>query len=211
MYSAEYYDLLNSAEAGDYNSKFCLADCLLGDVRGNQIEGFPYDPGKAESLFEAVIKYSNKDDLKQKSYSFLATEYEFGQKLPKDLGKAIEYFKNAMELGDDFSEKKYHELVQKRAISSNISNEKSGPCYVATCVYGSYDSPEVITLRRFRDTSLNSNWTGRKFVQIYYALSPKVVNTLGKHRWFNIVGKTLIGGIVKILQKNSSNELSTSN
>ena len=28
---------------------------------------------------------------------------------------------------------------------------KNNGCYVATCVYGSYDCPEVWVLRRFRD------------------------------------------------------------
>lgn len=31
-------------------------------------------------------------------------------------------------------------------------------CYVATCVYGSYDCPEVWTLRRFRDYSSLNNF-----------------------------------------------------
>ena len=32
--------------------------------------------------------------------------------------------------------------------------QNSGGCYVATCVYGSYDCPQVWTLRRFRDNTL---------------------------------------------------------
>ena len=39
-----------------------------------------------------------------------------------------------------------------RALRSG-SRKKQG-CYVATCVYGSYDCPEVWILRRFRDESL---------------------------------------------------------
>lgn len=34
-------------------------------------------------------------------------------------------------------------------------------CYVATAVYGSYDCPEVWTLRRFRDFALDETWYGR--------------------------------------------------
>ena len=33
----------------------------------------------------------------------------------------------------------------------SIDNPSNGACYVATAVYGSYDCPEVWTLRRFRD------------------------------------------------------------
>ena len=40
---------------------------------------------------------------------------------------------------------------------------KSG-CYVATCVYGSYDCPEVWRLRRYRDEYLDAHWWGRYFI-----------------------------------------------
>ena len=41
----------------------------------------------------------------------------------------------------------------------NVSS--SGGCYIATCVYGSYDCPQVWTLRRFRDDTLDETWYGR--------------------------------------------------
>ena len=34
-------------------------------------------------------------------------------------------------------------------------------CYIATAVYGSYDCPQVWTLRRFRDHTLAASWFGR--------------------------------------------------
>ena len=43
---------------------------------------------------------------------------------------------------------------------------KSGGCYVATAVYGSYDCPQVWTLRRFRDYTLAGSWYGRTFIHI---------------------------------------------
>ena len=45
--------------------------------------------------------------------------------------------------------------------SINTSNSNNG-CYIATCVYGSYDCPEVWTLRRFRDCTLEKTWYGRE-------------------------------------------------
>ena len=47
---------------------------------------------------------------------------------------------------------------------------KSG-CYVATAVYGSYDCPEVWTLRRFRDNYLDNYLLGRMFIKLYYAIN----------------------------------------
>lgn len=59
-----------------------------------------------------------------------------------------------------------------------------GGCYVATAVYGSYDCPEVWTLRRFRDFRLAKCWYGKIFIKIYYAISPILVEYLGEKHWF---------------------------
>lgn len=68
--------------------------------------------------------------------------------------------------------------------SSSISTASSGGCYVATAVYGSYDCPEVWTLRRFRDYTLAETWYGRAFIHTYYAISPTIVKWFGKTEWF---------------------------
>lgn len=57
-------------------------------------------------------------------------------------------------------------------------------CYVATCVYGSYDCPQVWTLRRYRDHTLAKTWYGRAFIRIYYTISPTIVKWFGKTNWF---------------------------
>lgn len=63
------------------------------------------------------------------------------------------------------------------------STKKSG-CYVATAVYGSYDCPQVWTLRRFRDYTLAETWYGRAFIRTYYAISPTLVKWFGHTEWF---------------------------
>ena len=62
--------------------------------------------------------------------------------------------------------------------------QSQGGCYVATAVYGSYDCPEVWTLRRFRDNTLDSTWYGRLFIKTYYAISPTLVKWFGNTAWF---------------------------
>lgn len=57
-------------------------------------------------------------------------------------------------------------------------------CYVATCVYGSYDCPQVWTLRRYRDYTLAETWYGRAFIHTYYAISPTLVKWFGHTNWF---------------------------
>ena len=77
-----------------------------------------------------------------------------------------------------------------------IDNPSSGPCYVATAVYGSYDCPEVWTLRRFRDFKLDETWYGRLFVKWYYATSPIFVKYFGNMRLFKSFGRRILDKIV---------------
>ena len=70
----------------------------------------------------------------------------------------------------------------------DLTVKKSG-CYVATAVYGSYDCPQVWTLRRFRDYTLAATWYGRAFIRTYYAISPTLVKWFGHTKWFKKMWK----------------------
>ena len=84
-------------------------------------------------------------------------------------------------------------------IAQPIPKKKNG-CYVATCVYGSYDCPEVWVLRRYRDDFLANNWCGRTFIKIYYTLSPLLVKCFGKYNWFVNTCKSVLDKLVVQLQ-----------
>lgn len=77
----------------------------------------------------------------------------------------------------------------------------TGGCYVATCVYGSYDCPEVWTLRRYRDYTLDTTWYGRAFIKVYYAISPTIVEWFGETAWFKKLWKGKLDKMVAELQK----------
>ena len=79
--------------------------------------------------------------------------------------------------------------------------EPASGCYVATAVYGSYDCPEVWTLRRFRDYSLASTWYGRLFIRMYYTLSPSLVKWFGDTYWFKRMWRGKLDKIVQKLQE----------
>lgn len=78
----------------------------------------------------------------------------------------------------------------------------SGACYVATCVYGSYDCPEVRTLRRYRDLHLMKSIPGKLFVKCYYAVSPSIVRLFGKNRFIRSGWKRILDRFVKNLNRN---------
>ncbi len=95
----------------------------------------------------------------------------------------------------------------KKTIESKIriydptyaTEEKKGGCYVATCVYGSYDCPEVWTLRRYRDDTLASTRRGRLFIKTYYAISPTAVKWFGSTAWFRKFWRSRLDRMVKKL------------
>lgn len=75
-------------------------------------------------------------------------------------------------------------------------SENRGACYIATCIYGSYDCPQVWTLRRFRDYTLDETWYGRLFIKCYYAISPTLVKWFGETEWFRSFWKTKLDRMV---------------
>lgn len=82
---------------------------------------------------------------------------------------------------------------------SEQTSSKQG-CYIATCVYGGYDCPEVWLLRRFRDDYLRKNLFGRLFVKIYYTFSPYLVKKLGHLALFKTLSGKCLSPLVKTLR-----------
>ncbi len=82
------------------------------------------------------------------------------------------------------------EAVQKELVDLIVQQSKpSNGCYIATAVYGSYDCPQVWTLRRYRDYTLAETWYGRAFIRTYYAISPTLVKWFGETEWFKKLWK----------------------
>ena len=85
---------------------------------------------------------------------------------------------------------------------SSSSGSGSQGCYVATCVYGSYDCPQVWTLRRFRDFKLSKSVFGRAFIKLYYAVSPTIVEYFGSRQIFRKTWLFVLNKFVKSLNEN---------
>jgi hypothetical protein len=74
---------------------------------------------------------------------------------------------------------------------------KKEGCFIATVVYGSYEAPEVLILRHFRDQRLGSNVVGRLIIDIYYWLSPPAAKFLSHSPKIALAVKQLTDFIVK--------------
>ena len=86
--------------------------------------------------------------------------------------------------------------------SSSSSSSTSSGCYIATCVYNSYNCPQVWKLRRYRDNYLDEHWWGKLFIKLYYKISPTLVKWFGNKKWFrNPVKKILDRKLRKLEQK----------
>lgn len=112
--------------------------------------------------------------------------------------RALDYYTNR---GEAIEENRA--LLEGREPSRSSTESSSGAeegCYVATCVYGSYDCPEVWTLRRYRDYTLDESWLGRLSIKIYYAVSPIMVRWFGKTTWFKKMWKPILDKMVANLQ-----------
>ncbi len=96
--------------------------------------------------------------------------------------------------------KKIKEIDPNYVIPERPTPKASNGCYVATCVYGSYDCPEVWTLRRYRDNTLGSTRRGRAFIKLYYAISPTLVKWFGKTKWFKKMWRGALDRMVNKLR-----------
>ena len=100
---------------------------------------------------------------------------------------------------DAFDNTPYNSVLIKAEFEKTNKETQNSGCYIATCVYGSYDCPQVWTLRRYRDYTLDETWYGRLFIKCYYAVSPKLVKWFGKYDWFRKPWKKFLDVMVKRL------------
>lgn len=122
------------------------------------------------------------------------------QEMEKDAKEYKEYPTNTIKKAGEYSHKRIqgeNESLQREYQESRVQR---GGCYIATCVYGSYDCPQVWTLRRFRDNILVKTWYGRAFISVYYFISPRLVRLFGDATWFKKMWKKRLDTIVKTLQ-----------
>lgn len=96
---------------------------------------------------------------------------------------------------------KVKQIRENGIIPQENGSSGSRGCYIATAVYGSYDCPEVWTLRRFRDYYLAVSWVGCLFIKVYYTVSPALVKIFGKRSWFRYFWKNILDKMVHILNE----------
>lgn len=86
-----------------------------------------------------------------------------------------------------------------KQVGSTIE-KATGGCYIATMAYGSYEHPQVLELRKFRDEILQKTFLGRIFIKTYYFISPKLVQILKNKKTINIFIRKFLNQFIKIIK-----------
>ena len=105
-------------------------------------------------------------------------------------------YEKISELDDEFVIPNLPSFMPLKSSLQQTNTSQGGGCYVATAIYGSYDCPEVWTLRRFRDYQLAESVLGRLFIKTYYLVSPQLVKWFGKTEWFCNIFKPILNKLV---------------
>ena len=91
--------------------------------------------------------------------------------------------------------------VNEPSYKDKLAMPKKQKCYIATCVYKSYETKELYVLRRYRDKHLRRTWHGRLFIKFYYFNAPIVIKLFGRFKWFNKIWRKYLDRKVKKLIK----------
>lgn len=98
----------------------------------------------------------------------------------------------------DECRKKIDDTITKRIQQGDIPQPKSegGGCFIATATYGSPLAGEVRTLYEFRDAILLKSEAGRKFVSLYYRLSPALSRQIERHEILKKISAIILKPVI---------------
>ena len=190
-----YRDVIDAGES-DYYAVFGLA-LMYSTIVNDNYKAFPLwklsaEHGNTTAKYNLGICYHNGWGTLKDDNQALYWWRQAGAEGDENANDSVRVLEQEMQNGNSHNNAEHHDTAQKKSIG----------CYVATAVYGSYDCPEVWTLRRFRDNILAETWYGRAFIKIYYAISPTIVKWFGHAKWFNHMWRGALDRMVDKLQSN---------
>lgn len=209
--------LIKENESDETLLKAALAEISL---RNTLISSMLFEAARNHYIgIDASIQYNYTQEYIYNAFASAQIMYTFGDEVETQFeGKfsdlAIQGWKGGIDIHKQYVKylqdkvaniktiKSYGDKIRKydAEYKDPVIDTSSG-CYVATAVYGSYDCPEVWTLRRFRDFTLDETWYGRLFIKFYYATSPTFVKYYGNDKAFKAFGKRLLDKMVAKLNR----------
>jgi hypothetical protein len=111
----------------------------------------------------------------------ISITYLTGDGLAKDFTKPQEVVKSASETG---------------------STGKSGPCFIATAVYGDSLAPDVVLFRDYRDQELSRKKHGPGIIHLYETFSPPLADMIrGHERVKRYIRRFVLGPLAGIMRR----------
>lgn len=86
-------------------------------------------------------------------------------------------------------------------IQNNLKTLKSSSCFIATAAFGTPFALEVDVLRKWRDQRLLTSSGGRRFVAVYYRLSPPLADFIAVRPALRRITRVLLAPFVKKLAR----------
>jgi hypothetical protein len=182
-----------------------LSDIVAGNAMGlcfelmsaaNKVanEKYPYDDYARGNILETIVQQ-------------VEPVFDLVGKLEMSYSKRSEYNKFCNNVG--FTVRKPYQPRSSSSSSSYSSSTSStssssssddGGCYIATMVYGSYDAPEVLVLRNFRDKVLMKSKLSKILVNTYYKYSPKFVELTCDVKIVHMIFRNILDGFVALIK-----------
>ena len=178
-----------------------IGDSIKSQYLGEALDRIEACYNALYNLGENILFFFSDDEKYSKEYELMASAC---WKCAIDIHEGT-YNQSFKKTSNKEKITKYAEKIKKyepnyiAPVLSTPTPTKSGGCYVATAVYGSYDCPQVWTLRRYRDDTLSKTWYGRAFIHTYYAISPTLVKWFGNTNWFKNMWKPKLDKMVNNL------------
>ena len=144
---------------------------------------------KYETLLKRIFNFPEKREIRFDKINISITIPEL-----LDLMKAVD--KGNEKKVDELFEQYYNHRVYLQKEQEEKVKKQNEFCYIATMVYEDYDHPNVILLRKFRDNYLDKFHLGRKFIKIYYKISPSLVNYAKNNFFLKNLFKFIVDKIV---------------
>ena len=89
-------------------------------------------------------------------------------------------------------------------LKNNLEQFKSSGCFIATAAFGSPMAIEVDVLRVWRDKSLLRSPWGKKFVAVYYVISPPIAKFIATRSMHRRVTRWLLRPLVRVVVRKYS-------
>lgn len=162
-----------------------------------------------QKIFENAMSSLSEEELselkKKAAEEAMKLEIERRQKSDKYL-MAKEEMRDFSENFDRMSQTKGGKLKSVKieqefeTATGRAQIKANSACFIATVVYGSVDSQNVVSLREFRDKILLNNEIGFKFVIWYYKNGPILAEIVKTNKKLRLFCKVVLDLLVKLFK-----------